>query len=156
MNIVYTGEKIDENKKTCFLAGPTPRDKNIPSWRGEAIRMFCDFGYFDVLYVPELRSKSYYDADTGIDEMKWDQEMLEKADIVMFWIPRDDDMLGLSTNIEFGYLLDKGNIVYGRPNTAMRCEFLDFLYKEKLGKSYCETLEDTVKETINVLKKVRK
>ena len=27
-------------------------------------------------------------------------------------------------------LLNKGNIVYGRPNNAMRCEFLDFLYKE--------------------------
>ena len=84
--------------------------------------------------------------------MKFDQEMLERADVVMFWIPRSNDMLGLSTNIEFGYLLNKGNIVYGRPDTAMRCEFLDFLYKEKLGKNYLSTLEDTVKETINVLK----
>ena len=156
MDIVYTGEKFDENKKICFLAGPTPRDKDVLSWRGEAIKMFDDLSFSDIVYVPEFRHKSYYDYETGVNEMKFDQDMLERADVVMFWIPRSNNMLGLSTNIEFGYLLNKGNIVYGSPNNAMRCEFLDFLYKEKLGKNYLSALEDTVKETINVLKRVRK
>ena len=84
--------------------------------------------------------------------MKIDQEMLENADVIMFWIPRNKDMLGLSTNVEFGYMLNKKNIVYGRPENADRCEFLDFLYKEKLNKDYLINLEDLVKETINYLK----
>ena len=78
---------------------------------------------------------------------------MEKCDIVMFWIPRDKDMLGLSTNVEFGFLINKGNIVYGRPNNAMRCEFLDYLYKSKLGKEYNTTLKQTIKEVIDILEK---
>lgn len=156
MRIVYTGDKFLENEKSCFLAGPTPRDENVLSWRGEALKIFESFGFDGTIYVPELREKSYYDFDTGINEMKWDQDSLEMADVVMFWIPRDMDMLGLSTNVEFGYLLDKGNIVYGRPEGAIRCEFLDFLYKEKHGKDYNTTLEGTILETVKTLERVRK
>lgn len=152
MKVVYTGEKIINNENSCFLAGPTPRTSSVVSWRNKAISLFSKLGFNGTLYVPEFREKSYYDVDTGIKEMKWDQEALESSKVVMFWIPRNPDMLGLSTNVEFGYLLSKGNFIYGRPNTAFRCEFLDFLYKDKLGKDYCDTLENTVKSVINYLK----
>lgn len=152
MDIVYTGEKLKNKiEVTCFLAGPTPRDEDVSSWRSEAIKLFSKYGFNGTLYVPEFREKSYYDVDTGTEEMKWDQKALESATCVMFWIPRDNDMLGLSTNVEFGYLLNKGNFIYGRPSNAFRCEFLDFLYESKLNKKYNTTLEDTVKEVINVL-----
>ena len=68
---------------------------------------------------------------------------------------RSSDMLGLSTNAEFGYMLNRGNFVYGRPNDAIRCQFLDLLYKDKLGKDYCVTLEETVKSAINYLEGVK-
>ena len=151
MDIIYTGERLIKNKKSCFLAGPTPRDKNTLSWRGEAIEIFNRLGFDGAIYVPELKNKSYYDNETSDYEISLDQEMLEEADIVMFWMPRDINMLGLSSNVEFGYLLNKGNIIYGRPDDAIRCEFLDFLYEKKLGKKYLTTLEDTIKETIKHL-----
>lgn len=156
MEVIYTGEENKNNKKTCFLAGPTPRDKNVLSWRKEAISLFESLGYDEALYVPEIREKPYYDMEDNTSEMDWDQNALENADIVMFWIPRNTtDMLGLSTNVEFGYLLNKGNIIYGRPESAVRCEFLDYLYKEKLGKDYKNTLEDLVKEGIKTIKDVK-
>lgn len=152
MDIVYTGEKIKNKVEvTCFLAGPIPRDKDVSSWRGDAIKLFSKYGFKGTLYVPEFRDKCYYDVDTGINEMKWDQNALESATCVMFWIPRSDDMLGLSTNVEFGYLLNKGNFIYGRPDGAFRCEFLDFLYKDKLNREYNSTLEDTVLAVIDYL-----
>lgn len=152
MDIVYTNEKNIEKGIGIFLAGPTPRDKNIPSWRPEALKIFEKLGFEGTIYIPELREKSYYDSETSFNEMKWDQIALENSKVVMFWIPRNNEMLGLSTNIEFGYLINKGNIVYGRPKDAIRCEFLDFLYKEKLGKEYSITLEDTIKEAIKLFK----
>lgn len=155
MKVVYTGDKIDKDCISCFLAGPTPRSSDVSSWRNEAISLFSKYGFSDTLYVPEFREKPYYDVDTGIKEMKWDQEALESSTIVMFWIPRSSDMLGLSTNAEFGYMLNRGNFVYGRPNDAIRCQFLDFLYKDKLGKDYCVTLEETVKSAINYLEGVK-
>lgn len=154
MEIVYTGEDQKLSEKSVFLAGPTPRDKSVFSWRGEVISLFEKLGFDGQLYIPEFRDKHYYDEDTGTNEMKWDQDALEKCTVVMFWIPRSVDMLGLSTNVEFGYMLSKGNIIYGRPDGAIRCEFLDFLYEEKLGKVPTNNLEDTVKETIKFLKEV--
>ena len=70
----------------------------------------------------------------------------------MFWIPRSKDMLGLSTNVEFGFLISKGKMVYGRPNNAFKCLFLDYLYENKLNKKPSETLEDTVINVIEYLK----
>lgn len=156
MKIIYTGENKELIKTGVFLAGPTPREETVKTWRTEAIKIFEDLGFEGNIYIPEFREKSYYDEDTGIDEMKWDQEALENSKLVMFWIPRSKDMLGLSTNVEFGYMLNKGNIVYGRPNTATRCEFLDFLYQEKLEKKPCTTLEDTIKEVIKIMKEGNK
>lgn len=152
MKVIYTGQKIDSGK-SCFLAGPTPRDKDVKSWRSDAIEIFKELNFTGSLYIPELPEKHYYDNETSTEEIKWDQEALEKCDIVMFWIPRDKDMLGLSTNVEFGFLINKGNIVYGRPNNAMRCEFLDYLYKSKLGKEYNTTLKQTIKGVIDILEK---
>lgn len=154
MEIVYTGEDKVLSSKSVFLAGPTPREESVSSWRGEVVSMFEDLGFDGQLYIPEFRNKHYYDEDTGINEMEWDQDALESCAVVMFWIPRGPDMLGLSTNVEFGYMLGKGNIVYGRPNDAIRCEFLDFLYKEKLGKDASCNIEDTVKEVIKFLEEV--
>lgn len=152
MRVVYTGEEIDTASVSCFLAGPTPRDSSVSSWRKDAISMFSKLGFDGTLYVPEFRDKSYYDVDTGINEMKWDQCALESSTVVMFWIPRSSDMLGLSTNVEFGYMLCKGNFIYGRPDDAFRCQFLDFLYSDKLGREYCSTLESTIRGVIKYLK----
>lgn len=155
MDVVYTGGEITKDEKVCFLAGPTLNDKKALSWRVKAIEMFDYFNFSGTLYIPEVENRLYYNKKIGTREMQLDHKILNNADIVMFWIPRSDDMLALYTNVEFGYLLNKGNLVYGRPNDAVMCEFLDFLYKEKLGKDYCETLEDTVKETIKTLRRVR-
>ena len=52
--------------------------------------------------------------------------------------------------------MDKKNIIYGRPDNAMRCEFLDFLYKTKLGKDANTTLENTISQVIKETKKLKK
>ena len=40
MKVVYTGDKIDKDCISCFLAGPTPRSSDVSSWRDEAISLF--------------------------------------------------------------------------------------------------------------------
>ena len=100
------------------MAGPTPVREDVKSWRKDAIKFFEKHNFKGTLYVPEFRDKSYYDDKTGLCEIKWDQSALEIASVVMFWIPRTRDMLGLSTNVEFGYLISKGNMIYGRPSSC--------------------------------------
>ena len=38
-------------------------------------------------------------------------------------------MLGLTTNVEFGYWLKSKKCLYGRLNNAYRTDYLDWLYK---------------------------
>ena len=39
MIIKFYGDKIEENKKSIVLCGPTPRNNNVISWRVEAIEI---------------------------------------------------------------------------------------------------------------------
>ena len=49
-------------------------------------------------------------------------------------------------------MISKGKMIYGRPNNAFKCLFLDYLYENKLNKKPSETLEDTVINVIEYLK----
>ena len=51
--INYSDEEVIHGKKGIFLAGPTPRDKNIISWRIDAIEELKEFGFEGVIYSPE-------------------------------------------------------------------------------------------------------
>jgi len=53
MEVIYTGYKYGSFKKSVFLAGPTPRDKNVSSWRSCAIHLFKELG-FDVVIMAEF------------------------------------------------------------------------------------------------------
>ncbi len=49
----YENDKLENNKKSIFLAGPTPRNKEVKSWRGEALEILQRLGFDGVVYVPE-------------------------------------------------------------------------------------------------------
>ena len=48
-------------KKSIFLAGPTPRSKEVKSWRPEAIRLLKEKGFDGVVFVPEFENKTVPD-----------------------------------------------------------------------------------------------
>ena len=72
--------------------------------------------------------------------------------LIVFWIPRKKPyMLGLTTNVEFGYYINKKKILYGRPNDADDIIYLDWLYKKDTGNIPFDNLEDLLKEAIKIL-----
>lgn len=50
MQVIHALQKLP---KSIFLAGPTPRDKNTPSWRPQALEILRDMGFGGPVYVPE-------------------------------------------------------------------------------------------------------
>lgn len=129
MNIIYAQTEINIQGKSIFLAGPTPRDEDVLSWRPVAIEMFKYFGFDGTLLIPELEGgwNREYAYKTQID---WELEAMEKADIVLFWIPRDlETMPAFTTNVEFGIWISKDpkKIRIGIPNTAPKCEHIKYL-----------------------------
>ncbi len=152
MEVYYSDMKLPKKfGESIFLAGPSPRDENIKSWRIEALNILKENGYMGEVYVPER--KGGWDGVDYIEQVEWEHEALHGCDVILFWVPRDiqGGMPGLTTNVEFGlYCGDHDrNIVYGRPDDADKIRYLDFVYVNHTGEAPKNTLEETLLESMH-------
>jgi hypothetical protein len=153
MIINYSDQKVIKGKKSIFLAGPTPRDNNIDTWRTSACKYLEDNEFNGVVYVPEYstgKPKADY-----IDQANWEREALSNASVIIFWIPRSlPDMPGFTTNVEFGYWLHTGKVLYGRPNEARKIKYLDWLYKTDTNNEPYSSLEELLDGSIKLANQI--
>lgn len=154
MIVNYSNEQVKKGGKSIFLAGPTPRDKDVASWRPEAIKILSELGFDGTVYVPERefddRSFDY------INQYWWEREALHNASAIVFWIPRNvKTMPGFTTNGEFGKYtaLNIDKIVYGRPDDSEKNKYFDLDYYVESEESYFNTLTDTLKKAMEVADK---
>ena len=165
MTVVYSREDMPKDEtKSMFLAGPVPRKEYELSWKKEALQILEEMGYNGVVYIPEDRVKVPYD-DNNIkgEEMKrtftlkaqldWGYSCMCACDAIVFWIPRemrpDFEMIGLTTNVEFGRFLNSNKLFIGAPDEAPRNEYLHLISEEKY--TWHKTLKDTLKATVEYL-----
>lgn len=149
MVINYSDEKVIKSEKSIFLAGPLPRKEGVDNWRDEALKYLKKEGYSGVVYIPEKRNKKVVEGE--IDEINWEMDAMSNAGKIVFWIPRSfPDLLGLTTNVEFGLWLSSKKMMYGRPDGAYMTEYLDVLYEKYYGKKAYNDLyfllNDAIKE----------
>jgi hypothetical protein len=148
MKIIYARERIDTDKPSVFLAGPTPRDKDTKGWRLEAIRYLNDTDCY--IFVPEPRNGRW--TKNYIEQVEWEEKALTSATVILFWIPRNDStMLGLTTNDEWGHWKTSGKCVLGVPEGAFRTRYQEY-YANKLGIPFSRDISqacDDVKAKLN-------
>jgi nucleoside 2-deoxyribosyltransferase len=156
---VYRYEESFENinnieGSSVFLAGPTVRGNqpHLTSWRFDAIDEFQKQGYGGSLIVPEFTKKT--ESDKGKDWIPlWEYNGLKKADIIMFWIPRTRELIGLTTNWELGYWMgnEPKKIIYGRPDDAYRIRYLDIMWETILADKqiYVSQIWNTMESIVN-------
>ena len=117
--------------KSLFLAGPSPRAKEAIDWRIEAVKILEELGFDGQVFIPIPEKKFGGGLDeaawTYLNQIQWECESREIADRVVFWVARDikGGMPGFTTNVEFGEDLGKGKVIYGRPEHADKCRYLD-------------------------------
>ena len=128
MKVNYSDQEVIIAKKSIFLAGPTPRDEAIHSWRPFAIKLLREIGFDGVVYVPEYSTGEIlhnYDS-----QITWEWDALDVAGAILFWVPRKlDNMPAFTTNVEFGLFVKEDRTFYGRPDNAELIRYLDNLYK---------------------------
>jgi len=150
MKINYSDEKVLKGEKSIFLAGPTPRSADVNSWRVNACQLLKEKGFHGIVYVPEystLKPRADY-----VNQAMWEREALTRATVIVFWIPRMlPDMAGFTTNVEFGYWLHSGKVIYGRPDSASKVRYLDWLYKMDYGRKVHSDLSSLLGEAINLV-----
>jgi len=154
MEINFSDEEVKIGKKSIFLAGPTPRDDKIISWRKEALKKLEELGFDGIVYVPEhstWKTKCNYN-----DQVLWERNALTEAKVILFWIPRSfPDMPAFTTNVEFGYWLHSNKVIYGRPDNTPKTRYLDWLYEYDCNKKPIDNLDELLKEGISFLKEIK-
>lgn len=145
LTINYSDEPVIETSRSIFLAGPTPRKKEVPSWRPDAIKILQALNFRGVVYVPERKDwEEGYDYDT---QVHWEWKALAAAGIIAFWVPRKlPDMPAFTTNVEFGMTVGNGRVVYGRPDWAEKKGYLDKVYKHYTGREPQSSLHNLLTE----------
>jgi hypothetical protein len=152
VKIVHAKEPLKRlGSPSVFLAGPTPRAywgvtpaDAARSWRPEALGVINDPRW--TVLVPEGRN--WVTHGDYHDQVEWEYKALSKADIILFWVPRElEKMPGFTTNVEFGlWLRGRPDVcVLGHPEKAPKTRYLDWLYRKITNRAPCMTLEDTWK-----------
>lgn len=134
---------------SIFLAGPSPRGRGegYPAdWRDEAFKIFEQKNFDGYVFVPRPTTGN---AKTYDGQIEWELHHLDQADCIMFWVPRKaPDMMGVTTNAEFGMYIKSGRIVYGRPDDALQIRYLDFIGRKYASIEPYSTLETTIDAAI--------
>lgn len=155
MTVVYSREDMPKDEtKSMFLAGPVPRKEYELSWKNEALEILDSMGYNGVVYIPENRNPEQKEGNFDLQaQLDWEYTCMCACDAIVFWIPRemrsDFEMIGLTTNVEFGRFLNSNKLFCGCPDEAPRMEYLKLISRDKY--KWHNTLEDTLKSVVQYL-----
>lgn len=124
-------ETVDYLLPSVFLAGPTVRghQPHLKSWRPDAVKLLREKGFKGNVIIPEFTSPVESDK-YRYDIPEWEFEGLIKSHIILVWLPRTKELIGLTTNWEHGYWVarQRDKMVYGRPDDAYRVQYLDIMW----------------------------
>jgi 8-oxo-dGTP pyrophosphatase MutT (NUDIX family) len=148
LKVVYSDQNLPtETVKSIFLAGPTPRSGDVDTWRGEAVEVLKSLNYDGIVFIPEPSTgefKHSYD-----DQVEWELAALNRADIIVFWVPRElKNFPAFTTNVEFGTWITSGKVAFGYPPEAEKMRYLEYLAKLNNVESH-STLKETLKEAVD-------
>lgn len=138
---------------SIFLAGPTPRSKGGVEvrWRSEALRVLREELHFTGhVYVPEESDGSFREG-TYNEQVVWEEEGLNRADVIVFWVPRkmEGKMPGLTTNDEWGTWKHSRKVVWGSPPDAENVRY-QIHYAQQLSIPHFDSLHATLKKAIEM------
>ena len=134
METIFATRRTNLTKNSIFLAGPTPRSDDVPSWRPEALKILESMDFNGQVLIPENEGGGV--KNDYMDQVEWEFWGLENCGCICIWVPRDmKTMPALTTNIEFGRYVGLGRVHYGRPDGAPHTSYLDWLY-HKLNDRY--------------------
>lgn len=149
MKLKYVGDdSANPEEKSIFLAGPSPRTKDDPHWRPEAIEILRKNGFSGQVFSPLTEDGGWLGDD--IKQTNWELKHLDMATVVLFWVPRDREKLpGFTTNVEYGMFVKSGKAILGYPKNSDKMQYLDFLAR-RYNVQVFHDLEETLRESISL------
>jgi 8-oxo-dGTP pyrophosphatase MutT (NUDIX family) len=155
VKVVYAQEPLPATcAASIFLAGPTPRDASVPSWRPEAIALLRAKGFDGTVFVPEPEGSLFDESFAYEAQVEWESRTLARADVIVFWVPRRVvGMPALTTNDEWGFHKDSGRVVFGAPDDAEKVRYQRW-WADQLAVPHARTLDATLDHALAQLGEV--
>jgi nucleoside 2-deoxyribosyltransferase len=158
MIVIYAKEALpDIINKSIFLAGPSlrPGQEDEISWRKLALQILSNMSYDGVVFVPEPRELMFDDSHNEptsyAEQIEWEEQCLNVADIIVFWINRQlPQLMGLTTNDEYGAWKNSGKLVLGCPEEADKVRYQSY-YAQKLNIPEFSNIYLTLSYVVNKL-----
>ncbi len=157
MNLIFSDESLPTTQtSSIFLAGPSPRRREIKDWRTDAVTYLEKIGYTGTVFIPRFRAEFFNTTSKGKfdynNQIEWECNARAMSDKIVFWLARDikGEMPAFVTNFELGEDLHTGKVVYGRPITADKCSYMDKRLN-MLNDKIWTSLEDMLSNTVNEL-----
>ena len=143
MKLIYACQPFPKKlHKSLYLAGPTPRDPKILSWRPQALEILTSLGYDGVVFIPEAEDgqrSSNYD-----QQINWELDAMRYSDVILFWIPAEKDtMPANTTRVELGLQIHSGKVILGIPKGAYKTSYMETVAGQYNVVSH-RTLEETL------------
>lgn len=159
--LVYAKEEVPKNlTSSIFLAGCTPRENLDLEWRNKAIEILDRLNYEGVVFLPIDRDRESipFDFSRYEEQIDWERKCCKLADKIVFWIPRefrpDFEMLGQTTNVEFGLYFNFNKLMIGSPDKAVANSYLKYLCKNEKDIFWYNNLEELLRDTVKSLNPV--
>lgn len=144
MKLYFSDDELPPEKTAAmFLAGPSPRQASVADWRPEALALLEAMNFQGEVLIP-IPKERFYGATqntpgwTYVSQITWERRAREFADLIVFWLPRHIDrsredlgMPAFTSNFELGEDLGTGKVLYGRPDDAEKCRYLDARVKSE-------------------------
>ncbi len=145
MKTVFNLEPMPHGTPAMFLAGPTPRSREVASWRPQALDILAQLGFDGAVVIPEDRTPDGRTDFEYAGQIDWERACLKASDIVVFWVPRClTDMPAFTTNIEFGFVSERGQpFVLGYPVDSPKMRYLAHVANE-CNRPVFHTMEETL------------
>lgn len=155
-------ELVDPSLPSIFLAGPTARkieEHKKFGWRDNFVEIAKLIPNFDcIIHIPEFHIFDQNKFKEYSDFPDWEIAKIESCDVLAFWVPRrENEMQGYTTNVEFGSATVQfpEKILYGRPNTAVRTRYLDYIYDRRCNRVPATTLAGLVMDVSYMAKDLK-
>ncbi len=156
MKTIFNLEPMPHATPAIFLAGPTPRSREVASWRPQAVEILKQLGFDGAVVIPEDRDFASRVDFEYAGQINWERACLKASDIVVFWVPRClTDMPAFTTNIEFGFVSERGQpFVLGYPVDSPKMRYLAHVANEN-SRPVFHSLEETLKYACHFIKDMK-
>lgn len=149
--LIVSPERKEVEGAAIFLGGSIT---GAEDWQSEAVNLIINHANVFNPRRPWFGTAEDREPDKPdifVEQADWELDHLEKADVVLFWLPKDT--WGRTSRFEIGRITGQGKpIVVGIEEGFPGERYLRYVLEHRLGLKTHRTLQETCREAVGLIR----